>query len=184
MWLQMTLTVADLDQAIRQLCPARIALDEGRWIDIAVPTTVELLEGRGARLVTEAKILWSVVGIDVPITVQTVEVFLEPSIAQKGDEQRLVFALSIGDLDLKFIPSLIDGGIATKINRELAANATLEWDFVTTLDWHFKLPKTLSPADSLHLQAKWGDLKIGSDAITMMASMNVDISREREVTPA
>lgn len=179
----MTLTVADLEQIIGQLCPARIALDEGRWIDIATPTTVEFVEGRGARLVTEAKIRWTVVGIDVPITVKGVEVFLEPKMVTREEKQLLAFALSIAELDLKFVPSLLDKGIGNKINSELSANAAaLEWDFVRTLDWHFTLPKQLAPADSLHLQAKWGELKIGNDAMTIMASMDVDISRARELS--
>lgn len=185
MWLQATLTTADLAFALRRFCPARIQLDDDRWLSIARPRSVKLLADVGARFVTDAKLRWTVLGIDVPITVQEVEIFLKPRIDTDAAQahQRLVFDLSLGDFDMKYVPQLIDGAIATKINGALA-EAKIAWDFSKTLDFHFGMPKQLSPVDSVHLQARWADLKISDVAITLAASFTVDMPRTRPVIAA
>jgi len=182
MWLQATLTTADLALALRRFCPARIQLDEGRWLSIARPHSVKLLPDLGARFVTEAKLRWSVLGIDVPITVNEAEIFLKPRIATEegGTHQSLCFDLSIGEFDLKYVPSVFDAGIASKINDALK-DANISWDFSKTLDFHFGMPEQLSPIDSVHLQARWADLKISDVALTIATTLTVDVSRKRPV---
>lgn len=144
---------------------------------------MKLLAGFGARFITEAKIRWSVLGIDVPITVLEAEVFLKPHIeADPGEaHQRLLFDLSLGEFDVKFVPHVIEERIVSKINDALA-EANVAWDFSKTLDFHFGMPEQLSPVDSMHLQARWADLKISDVALTLAASFTLDMQRTRPIT--
>lgn len=183
MWLQATLTTADLALALRRFCPARIQLDEGRWLSVARPRSVKMLPDLGARFVTEAKLRWTVLGIDVPLTIQEAEIFLKPRIDTDGAHQSLAFAISIGDFDLRYVPQFVDRGIASKINVALA-EAKISWDFSKTLDFNFGMPKELSPVDSVHLQARWADLKISDVALTIATSLVVDVSRQRPIVVA
>ncbi|MDP3275226.1 MAG: hypothetical protein Q8Q09_08535 [Deltaproteobacteria bacterium] len=183
MWLQATLTTADLALALHHFCPARIQLDEERWLSIARPHSVKLLPDLGARFVTEAKLRWSVLGIDVPVTVKEAEIFLIPRIAieEGGTRQCLCFDFRIGELDLKYVPHLLDVGIASKINDALK-EANISWDFSKTLDFHFAMPKQVSPIDSVHLQAHGADLKVSDVALTIATSLTLEVSRTRPVS--
>ncbi|CAN5267654.1 hypothetical protein BH09MYX1_BH09MYX1_53680 [soil metagenome] len=183
MWLQATFTTDDLNYAINQFCPAHVEIDEGRWIDIARPTSLKLIPNRGVRLVTEARLRWTVIGIDVPITILEAEIFFEPKLVMREEKQVLTFGISVGDLDLKFVPHLLDKGIAATINAELSTKAGIEWDFMKTLDFHIPLPKQLSPVDALHLHSKWAEIKVRSRAISLVVSFGAEISRTREIHP-
>ena len=142
-----------------------------------------MLPDLGARFVTEAKLRWTVLGIDVPITVQEAEIFLKPRIDTEGAQRSLAFAISIGEFDMKYVPAFVDRGIASKINDALA-EAKISWDFSKTLDFNFALPKQLSPVDSVRLQARWAELKISDVALTIATSLVVDVSRERPIVIA
>ncbi|HEX7602740.1 MAG TPA: hypothetical protein VF316_14085 [Polyangiaceae bacterium] len=185
MWLQATFTTADLAHAFERICPAHVRIDEDRWIDIARPTTLELIDGIGVRLITEARIRWTVIGIDVPITVKEAEIFLVPRLVEVDGHTVLELTPRLGDFDLKFVPHLVDEGIATRINEALVnERGAMQLDFAKMLDWMVPLPKALAPADSVHLQAKWAEFRIADDAITFAVSFGADVSRNREIRAA
>ncbi len=182
MWMQATLSTEDLTRALESLCPARIDVDEGRWIDLARPRSVSLVPDRGLRAVFEARVRWNVIGIDVPLTVNEAELFLEPRIVPHGDGSVLAFEIRVGELDLKFVPSLIDGTVADRINAALVeARSSLVWDFRDTLDFSFTLPSKLSPAEGVRLRAKWAEVKVGAEALSLAVSFGLDVSRSRAV---
>lgn len=184
MWVQAAVTRDEFAQAFEDFCPAHVELDEGRWIDLARPSKVELLAERGIRVVSEARILWTVIGIDVPIKVNEAELFLAPKIAERADgKQVLRFDVTVGALDLQYVPHLLDAGIAARINDALAVSP-LEWDFMKTLDFSFALPAQVSPADGVRLHAKWGEVKVAEDAISLAVSFAADVSRKRSVRAA
>jgi len=183
MWIQAIVTRDEFARAFDDICPAHVEIDEGRWIDFARPHSVDLIPERGIRVRTEARVLWTVIGIDVPITVIEAELFFLPKIVDRDGVPILSFEVTVGELDLKFIPHLLDAGVATKMN-DVLAKAGLEWDFMETLAWRFQLPKQLSPAESIHLHAKWAEVRITPEAVTLAVSFAADVSNVQSVVAA
>ena len=125
------------------------------------------------------------IGIDVPITVKEAEVFLVPRLVEADGHTVLEFTPRLGEFDLKFLPHLVDEGIASRINEAFVTErGAMQLDFAKTLDWMFPLPKALAPADSVHLHAKWAEFRIADGAMTFAVSFDADVSRTREIRAA
>jgi hypothetical protein len=182
MWMQATLSTEDLTRALESLCPARIDLADDRWIDLARPRSVTLIPDLGLRVLFEARVRWSLIGIDVPVTVNEVELLLAPKVVPKGDSSVIAFEMQVGALDLKFVPAPIDGTVADRINAALVeARPSMVWDFRKTLDFTFELPAALSPAEKARLHAKWAEMKVTAEAVSLAVSFELDVARTRVV---
>src|SRR4051794_36701099 len=124
-------TVAEL---LSELTPLTINLGEGgqsnRWMQVERPDLVEFVAGQGVRLRTSAKLQWSVAGVPLSFTIQTVSILLKPVISGA----RLNVIPTIESADLKNVPERIDHGIVAHINTRLAAiPEALGWSFGETL---------------------------------------------------
>ena len=180
MWIEAIITKDDFANAIRSITPVRIHFDDNdktnRWLFLGQPTNVELVAEKGIRISCPAEIMWSMVGVNVPIKLHTLQVLLRPEIVAKPTGHVLAFNLELEEADFKLIPALIDAGIMKAVNAALAAQ-DLAWDFTKTLTNSVKMPKQLDPIETLEIKVNWGKRRVDDEAVVLVVSFQLDFIR-------
>lgn len=180
MWIEAIIAKDDFAAVVRQMTPLRIHFDDNdktnRWLYLGKPTSVELVAEKGIRISCPAEIMWSVVGVNVPIKLHTMQVLMRPEIVAKPTGHILVFNLELEEADFKGIPALIDHGIVKGVNAALAAQE-LAWDFTKTLTNSVKMPKLLDPIETLEIKVNWGKRRVDDEAVVLVISFQLDFIR-------
>jgi hypothetical protein len=184
MWIEAILSHDDLATLVAQLLPLDLRLGEAdgdpelRLSDLA---KVELIENQGLRVECRAAIRWSVLGIDVPITVDSLALKLIPSVVKRSGRDALAFKIQLGELDIAWMPAAIDATIRERVNRELREKQRqLTWSFSQTLSHVFRLPEAVRPIDAIELEVAWGKVRVTSEALVMAVSFHGHVHRETE----
>jgi hypothetical protein len=179
MWIEGIFTKADIEHILTSAMPITIEVDdEGNHVTLSELTKVELVPDLGLRVECAANVLWTVLGIHVPITLHAVTVLLRPKIVKGAHGDALAFGLVIEHADFAGIPTVIDDQITDKINAALEAeHLDLSWAFSETLSGSFPLPPSLRPLDTLSLQVAWGKLRVTDEAFVMAISFHSDVTR-------
>ena len=101
-----------------------------------------LVAARGLRVVCPATLHGSFLRVDVPVSVASATVLLEPSIAPREGRAVLVFKVTVESVDVAALPHLIEDVAVDAINDALVSHdAELAWDFRRTLSHRFTLPE-------------------------------------------
>lgn len=183
-WLEATLTESDVEGLIKQLTPVRINLgtsEEERYLHLGRPSAITLVPDKCAvRVMTRAKVRWSLSVLNVPITLDSLQVLLRPTVIPSGSIERgkLAFHLEIEEADFKHIPAFADRQIRQTINTALESKP-LAWDFSRTLTHAFNLPDDLDPLEKLRLDVSWGEVKMTQDALAFAVSFRPTVTRKR-----
>ena len=173
MWVQATLTVADLEAFVARAFPLSVELDSVH-VTIAAPTSVVLVADLGLRLAAHAKLRVTIVGIHVPLTVELAEVVLVPTLQRRQGRDTLDLLLRVEELGLKNLPKFVDHEVTSRVRAALD-RPILSWDFGRTLDFTFQLPAALESMDALRLHATHADLKIGHEGLTLACTFALDV---------
>ena len=182
MWLEAILTESDVEGLVKQLTPVTIHLGtekEERSIHLGQPSEITLVPEKCAvRVVSQAKVHWSMSVLTVPITVDSLQVLLKPVIVPAGAVERgsLAFYLELEEADFKHIPAFADRQIRQAINAELASKP-LAWNFASTLTHAFDLPHALDPLETLRVAVAWGEVKVTKDALVFAVSFHPTVTR-------
>jgi hypothetical protein len=185
MWLEAILSKQDLEGVLRELTPTRIDLSEDGELYLGAPTSVTLVPGRGLRVVSPAKLRWTLLGLHVPITIESATVLLEPVVRRvvgRGDV--LAFQIQVEALSVTAMPDFFEGTAVERVNAELTrGHAELVWDFSETLSHRFDLPSLLQPTRRLDVRVAWGEARIGEDAIVLAVSVHVHALTQEAPAP-
>ncbi|MFO0679252.1 MAG: hypothetical protein U0169_22180 [Polyangiaceae bacterium] len=183
MWLQALFSLDDFQKVLGSLTPLRIGLaedDTDRFLYVGKPTAVDLVPGQGIRISTHAKLRWQVSKIHVPIRLRTVTLLLKPSIAKRNKKDVLAFTLTLEDADLNALPGVLDRKVVKYVNEALQKeSAQLVWSFMDTLDFDFKLPKMLAPAEKFLLASQWGEVRVTKEGIALAVSFKTGIQKAK-----
>jgi hypothetical protein len=185
MWVEAILSKDDLAGVINDLCPLTIRLgqdpEDDHFLRLSQPENVSLVEDVGLRFTCHAEIRWPVLGIDVPIAIQSITLTLNPALAPATGEHVLAFRPQIEQIDLSWLPDVIDQRIADKINVELEKkHVELSWRFAETLSHRFALPNLLLPVSALDVEVAWGKVRVTSEAMVMAVSFHTRVIRGDE----
>ena len=185
MYIDAILTASEIATLLGQFAPIRIhltATDEDRsWVELERPDEVQMVPGRGVRVVCSGRLRYAVAGIKLPLSIRRIQVLLEPKIVELGaDEQRLDFALHIEDADLENIPGLVDRAIVGKVNDALTPEATsMLWEFSRTLALNVRLPERLEPLEQLLLRAPGGVVSVTHEGVGLRVHLNAGLTRTK-----
>lgn len=183
MWVEAVLLTEDLDHLVGQFAPLTIPLGAGH-LHLSHPDPCVLLPDVGVRVACRAKLHWPVLGIDVPVTIQSLTLLLRPQISAREHGDSLVVTLEIEDADLAGVPKILDRTITEMANKELIRKEVeLSWCFARALTHSFELPKTLTPLDSLALSVQAGRVSVRSDGVGLAVRLHAVVQRH-EVDPA
>ncbi len=158
--------------------PAAIRLGEDGELYLGEPTGVALIADVGLRVVCGATLRWAVLGIHVPITIESLAVVVSPEIAEQSDGPRLVFKIQIEHADVPGVPRFLDEGVTELVNRELAAkHIELSWAYAKTLSHAFELPASLLSHDQLALTVVDARVKATGDALRLAVRFEASARR-------
>jgi hypothetical protein len=179
MWLEAVFSREDLQSFVAELLPLKILLsDEDHHIELADARKVSLVSDQGLRITCRAEVRWPLLGLEVPIRLESVTALLKPLVAHTEAGDSLLFTLEIENIDLALLPSVVDRGIAEKLNVELARRSVeLSWNFATTLSHVFELPPSLESVDRLDLRVRWGKVRVTEEAMVMAVSFQPTVVR-------
>jgi hypothetical protein len=174
MWLEAIVSLEDFQALAAELLPVRVQLgsaDSDHYLFLSAASEVSLIEGRGLRVVCNAQIRWPVLGMDIPINVDSLTVMLEPSVPSESGE--LFVGVQLEHADVAWVPSMVDKKIVAAINEALKQkDRELAWSFETALSRDFPLPGMLQPVRALGLKAGWGKVRVTSEAMVLAISFN------------
>ena len=174
MWLEAILSRQDLERVLGELTPTTIKLGEDGELHLNRPTLVTLVEGQGLEVDCPAKLRWSVLGIHLPVAIESVTLRLIPSVLQRDGGDVLAFHVKLLALDVSAMPSIIEDRVVALVNGELSGrHAELVWDFRETLSHRFRLPELLEPARSLDVEIAWGEMRVSAEALVFAISVHV-----------
>jgi hypothetical protein len=182
MWVEAILSKDNVISLVGQFLPMSIHLgdspDDGHYLELFEPRQVSLVEDLGLRMTCGARIRWPILGIDLPVTVQSVTLLLCPSIPSRPGRDKLDFRLTVEAIDFAWAPATVDDRIAEKINHELAQrHALLSWRFGEMLSHVFQLPPFLPPLNALALEVAWGEVRVTSEAAVIAVSFHSRVLR-------
>jgi hypothetical protein len=180
MWLEAILSRRDLEEVLHELTPATLALGAHGSALLGPPTDVTLLEARGLRVACPVTIHGTVLGLHVPISVQSATFCLEPSIASRGGRDVLVFKIAVEAIDVAALPHVLEGAVVDALNSALVAHeANLVWDFRETLSHRFSIPEGPAAPRVLDVSAAWGELRITGEAFVFAVSIRAVAGADR-----
>jgi hypothetical protein len=171
MRLEAHLTTGDLQDVLFQLTPLAVALDPTspqRQLSVKPPASVELIEGRGLRIVTEVQLQWALIGVRFPVTLRRVAVLLQPAIDLLGREPVVLLRPYIEEADVSALPGFLGDVVLARVNDALERpEARIMWRFMETLDFRFALPPQIQPAYAVRLFARNADVRVGKDSLRL-----------------
>jgi hypothetical protein len=173
---------ATVKELLGQLLPAKVFLDEQgeRWIQIERANHIDFVAGRGLRVASNGEVRWQAAGVPITFTFLSAQLMLQPLVVEDDHGGRLVFRPSLEDLDLKNVPSFLDSGALSLINKRLEAQGdALAWHFGQTLARAFPMPDTLTPVDQLKLGAGGGHVDVLDDAVIFTLDLALEFLRAR-----
>lgn len=183
MWLEAIITHADLVEVLGQLLPLKIYLsqdgdevDKDRWLLLKPATSVELVPDTGLRVTCSAEFRWTIAGVGPTMKLDALGVFLRPVVVEKNKGGCLEFNIEVEETDFHSLPDLIDSTIAKAINAALSTKK-IPWNFSETLNRTVPLGEMLDPVEALSIEAPWGKLRIGADALALVLSIKLGFVR-------
>lgn len=178
MWLEAILAKEDLLALLPQFAPVKVALADGGDFLIHDPSEISIVAGAGLRFLCKAKLHWPVLGIKLPITLNSVTVLIRPRVVKDDAGDQLVFGLEVEHADFAGLPGMIDMHITDKIIEALRAKPVeLKWCFTSTLSHLFRLPPSLGQLEAIGVQATWGEVRVTEDAMVLAVSIRADVIR-------
>jgi hypothetical protein len=186
MWLEAIVSLEDFQALAAELLPVRVQLgsaDSDHYLFLSTASQVSLVEGRGLRVVCNAQIRWPVLGMDIPIHVDSLTVMLEPMVPNESGQ--LFVGVELEHADVAWVPSVLDRKIVAAINDALKQKkAELAWSFQTTLSREFPLPEMLQPVRALGLKPGWGKVRVTGEAMVLAISFQAHALVAAELSQA
>ena len=183
MWVEGILSKDNVISLVGQFLPMSIHLgenpDDGHYLELFEPRQVSLVQDVGLRVTCGARIRWPILGIDLPLTVESVTLLLCPSIPNPIGRDELDFRLTVANIDFAWAPATLDDRIAEKINHELSKkHALLSWRFGEMLSHVFKMPPFLPPLNAVALEVAWGEVRVTNEAAVIAVSFHSRVLRD------
>jgi hypothetical protein len=176
MWLDAVVTSADLQKVVDQLTPATVPLGSRGHLFFDTPAEVSLVAERGLRIRCHAKLLWPLLGMDVAVTVRSMELLVVPSVESRAGERVLVFTPEVDALDLALLPDIGDDEVRAFINRELQEKRIeLPWNYHHTLDHQFALPQWFSTGRTFDIRSNGAAVKVTNDSIGLAIGLSASV---------
>ncbi|MCA9588109.1 MAG: hypothetical protein KC657_22455 [Myxococcales bacterium] len=165
---------AELDELARSFVPLEVDLsnerDGRRIIRVHRFTRVEIVPLVGVRVIGASEIEWTVLGVTVPAHVDDLAVMIHLEVT--GGE--LHFRFEIERADLRHVPGVIEGLLATRINEALRAEAAVPtFRFAALLERRAPVPAWLGPARDFVLSSALAELSLEGNAVTLAAHVDV-----------
>lgn len=173
-------------QLLSEVLPLTVDLgDEShkdRWIVIDPPQLLEFVPAQGIRVQTSAKLHWTVAGVGVPFTVNSIRLLLKPVV--DAAKARLNLVIKLEETDLANVPKMIDRSVVTQLNARLEGRPdVLGWNFGKTLAIRLALSEKMAPLEAFEMNAGAMGVEVSRDALRIDLALPMQFLR-RAAAPA
>jgi hypothetical protein len=184
MWAELIFSRDDFARLLEQALPLTIRL--GRLgesttehsLSLSELSEVKLVPDVGLRVVCKARVHWPILGINVPVALNSLVLLFLPTIRKDPEGESLVFRLSIEHANFAGLPTVIDDRITAAVNSKLAeAEQELSWGFSKALAYRGPLPALLDPLESFGIGPAWGKVRVTDEAVVYAASFHFALAR-------
>lgn len=176
MFLEVLVTHEELRALLMSALPLTILLDDtdgSHSLALGDLTEIAIVPEMGVRLTCRALLHWPVLGINAPLTLNSLRVLFIPAVTPSPTGEGLTFRVEVEHVDISGVPSALDDTISRAVNARLAArHLELSWDFSKTFARVVPLPSLLEPLESLSICAAWGKVKITEQALVFALSLH------------
>jgi len=174
----------ELDRVVPALTRWGIDLGRKRSVSFGRPALVELVPRTGLRVRGDAKMVWEVAGLTLPVTLRTWQLLLVPSIAQRDGALVLAFDPVIEELDFKGVPSAFDDRITDAINEGVASQRKkLSWNLSRLLGTTNLLPARVSSGGSLAITPRMARVDIAATELRIEIDLDAQVLGHAVATP-
>ena len=178
MWIEAVLLSEELAALVGQITPVTIRLGDNGELRVHDPSEVTVVRDLGLHVVCKATLHWKVLGLAVPLTLDSLAIMLRPAVEKRLNVEVLVFSLEIEQAKFAFLPTGIDDRIVDHVNAELEAkHVELSWDYATTFNHQFDLLDILQPVERLKLTVGGARVKASADSLAFGIEIHVDVLR-------
>ena len=184
MKLSLSILKDEIDRVVADLTPLKIDLGKKRSVAFGRPDLVELVPRTGLRVRGDAKMIWEIAGLTLPVTLRTWQLLLVPSIARKDGAIVLAFDPVIEDLDFKSVPGFFDERIADAINEGVASQrGRLAWNLSRLLGSNRRLPPRVAPGGSIDVAPLTGRVEVTASELRIDLDFGVQVLDHAVATP-
>jgi hypothetical protein len=184
MKLSLRISKDEIDRVVTDLTPLKIDLGRKRSVSFGRPNLVELVPRTGLRIRGDAKMVWEIAGLTLPVTLRTWQLLLVPSVARHEGAMVLAFDPVIEELDFKSVPGFLDERIADAINEGVASQrGRLSWNLSRLLGASRRLPPRVSPGGSFELAPIAGRVDVTESDLHVDLDFDAQVLDHAVATP-
>jgi hypothetical protein len=174
----------EIDRIVSELTPVKIDLGRKGNVSFGRPALVELVPNTGLRVRGDAKMVWDVAGLTLPVTLRTWQLLLAPSIARRNGSLVLAFDPVLEDLDLTLVPGFFDERIIDAINEGVASQrGKLAWNLSRLLGSSTRLPARVSPGGFVELAPSMANVAISASELRVDVDLEAHAADHAVATP-
>jgi hypothetical protein len=183
MKLNASLSETELLELARSLIPLRVDLSdpEGprRSLDLTALIDARLIAGEGLMLAVRAKLTWPDRTLLKQITIERVDVLVEPRLAPTPSGVGLVIELRCRALDLRWVPAFLDHRLVKLVNERLvAAQVRSVWDLSQTLSFTLSDLGARSNIRAVEFDVSQASIDIHGKAVEIDGPMTIHVDRK------
>lgn len=189
MKLSATITATELDRVASSLFPLRIDLsspgETDRFLELDTCIDTQLEADRGLVLSARGSLHWPDRSLVDRVHIERVDILLEPELVPSTSGLALRLGLRCQDLDLAWIPDLIDAALVQTINTRIAKSTpSFRWDFSDTLSFSVESESSRSNLRAVDFEVDTAVLQVNDESIRLAGPMSMNISRETALASA
>jgi hypothetical protein len=183
-------TIASL---LADVTPLEIPLGDGdprqRHFRVERPHEITLVKGRGIRIATRAKLVWTIGRVPLPpVVLEGIAILIEPAVVAKFEggaaSELLVMRTTLEDLELRHLPAAIDERVADIVNERLGEMGDqLAWRFSKALSVRFALPPRVRPLERFEMDARGASIEVADAGLRLSVDLPMRITRSEGPPP-
>ncbi|MBS2018193.1 MAG: hypothetical protein JST00_35305 [Deltaproteobacteria bacterium] len=161
------------------LMPLRIELSRHphRAIAIGRPTTLDFVPDTGVRVRTDARLVWDVAGLTVPVMARTVQLLFRARVDVTEGRHVLSLEPTLEELELERAPSFVEHRITSLANDAIERQRRrLTWDLGRI--FQRGLPERVSPPTRIVLDVTEASVTVEPTSLVVHASFTPHGVRE------
>jgi hypothetical protein len=158
-----------------------------RHFRVERPHEIALVPGRGIRIATRARLVWTIGRVPLPpVILEAIALLIEPAIVARFDDgstsEHLVMRTTLEDLELRHLPAIIDERVVDIVNERLGEiGDQLAWGFSKALSLRFALPPRVRPLERFEIDVTGASIEVADSGLRLSVDLPMRITRSADL---
>lgn len=182
--LTLTIGTDEIVDIVSDMTPLRIDLGRKRSVSFGRPEIVELVPNTGLRIRGDAKMVWELAGVPLPVTLRTWQLLLVPSVVRREGVIYVAFDPILEDLDFKSVPGFFDERLIDAINEGVASQrGKLRLNVTRMLGSSVPIPARVAPGGSFDVSPIDASVVVMANELRIEIDLRADVNQLAVATP-